>query len=66
MNTTSTHASFTGSIPETYDTYLGPLLFESPIGRHGEAGFNSVGQTLRGCWKWLVEPGFRRVIWQVR
>jgi ubiquinone/menaquinone biosynthesis C-methylase UbiE len=28
MNDTSTHASFTGSIPENYDTYLGPLLFE--------------------------------------
>lgn len=25
---TSTFASFTGSIPENYDTYLGPLLFE--------------------------------------
>ena len=24
----STHASFTGSIPENYDTYLGPLIFE--------------------------------------
>lgn len=23
-----THASFTGAIPENYDTYLGPLLFE--------------------------------------
>ena len=28
MNTNSTHVSFTGSIPENYDTYLGPLLFE--------------------------------------
>ncbi len=28
MNATSTHTSFTGSIPENYDTYLGPLLFE--------------------------------------
>ncbi|WP_373085955.1 class I SAM-dependent methyltransferase [Sneathiella sp.] len=28
MNDTSTHASFTGSIPENYNTYLGPLLFE--------------------------------------
>lgn len=25
---TSTHSSFTGSIPEDYDRYLGPLLFE--------------------------------------
>jgi ubiquinone/menaquinone biosynthesis C-methylase UbiE len=25
---TSTHARFTGSIPENYDRYLGPLLFE--------------------------------------
>jgi ubiquinone/menaquinone biosynthesis C-methylase UbiE len=24
----STHTSFTGSIPENYDTYLGPVLFE--------------------------------------
>ena len=24
----STHSSFTGSIPENYDTYLGPLIFE--------------------------------------
>ena len=28
MSTTSTNTSFTGSIPENYDTYLGPLLFE--------------------------------------
>lgn len=28
MTATSTQASFTGSIPENYDTYLGPLLFE--------------------------------------
>jgi ubiquinone/menaquinone biosynthesis C-methylase UbiE len=28
MTATSTHASFTGSIPENYDRYLGPLLFE--------------------------------------
>jgi len=28
MTATSTHASFTGSIPENYDSYLGPLLFE--------------------------------------
>jgi len=24
----STHSSFTGSIPEIYDAYLGPMLFE--------------------------------------
>ena len=28
MASADTHASFTGSIPENYDTYLGPLLFE--------------------------------------
>lgn len=28
MTVSSTHASFTGTIPENYDTYLGPLLFE--------------------------------------
>ncbi len=28
MTKISTNASFTGSIPENYDTYLGPLLFE--------------------------------------
>ncbi len=28
MSASSTHASFTGSIPENYDKYLGPLLFE--------------------------------------
>ncbi len=28
MTETSTHTSFTGGIPENYDTYLGPLLFE--------------------------------------
>lgn len=26
----STHSSFTGSIPEIYDAYLGPVLFEFP------------------------------------
>lgn len=28
MTAASTHTSFTGTIPENYDTYLGPLLFE--------------------------------------
>ncbi len=28
MTASSTQASFTGGIPENYDTYLGPLLFE--------------------------------------
>lgn len=28
MTASSTHASFTGSIPQNYDTFLGPLLFE--------------------------------------
>jgi len=28
MTSSSTHSSFTGAIPENYDTYLGPLLFE--------------------------------------
>lgn len=28
MSGTSTNAAFTGSIPEHYDTYLGPILFE--------------------------------------
>lgn len=28
MTAAATQASFTGSIPENYDTYLGPLLFE--------------------------------------
>lgn len=28
MASTSIHSGFTGSIPENYDTYLGPILFE--------------------------------------
>ncbi|MEM7172621.1 MAG: class I SAM-dependent methyltransferase [Pseudomonadota bacterium] len=28
MSANTTHASFTGAIPEAYDRYLGPLLFE--------------------------------------
>lgn len=47
MNTTSTHASFTGSIPETYDTYLGPLLFESPSADMAKRVSTALGKPAR-------------------
>ncbi len=49
MAATSTNVSFTGSIPEVYDTYLGPLLFEfsaADFARRVAAAFGRPGKVL--------------------
>ena len=49
MTKTSTNASFTGSIPENYDTYLGPLLFEfsaADMARRVADGLDRPGRVL--------------------
>ena len=45
------HAAFIGSIPEAYDRYLGPLLFEPYANRARPCS------STRRCWNWRVAPG---------
>jgi len=47
MTETSTHASFTGNIPENYDTFLGPLLFEFSAADMALRVSEAVGQPVK-------------------
>jgi ubiquinone/menaquinone biosynthesis C-methylase UbiE len=47
MMETATNASFTGTIPENYDTYLGPLLFEFSAADMAKRVTKALGRTGR-------------------